>query len=447
MALISTNKRVLKEVLSVCPECITRVNAAYTEHGDNSVWLEKNCPQHGIFAVPIWDSKQDFIKWTQPNTPQLPVLPSKPQDKLCPYDCGLCVNHQQATCCVLLEVTSRCDLNCPVCFASSNASGCDVPLQQISEWYDMLLAHGGPFNIQLSGGEPTMRDDLAELIRLGRDKGFSFFQLNTNGLRISRDPKYLQALADAGLNTVFLQFDSLQSAANRALRGRDVISDKIQAIQNCGKFGLGVVLVPTVCRNINDDQLGEILRFAASQMPVVRGVHFQPLAFFGRVSGLERKSSHITIPQLLNDIQQQTDGALQRTDFLPAGAEHPLCSFHASYTVRGNHWSLQQMEKGSCCCGGSDAARKKVAQQWSASPQREISACCCGTDTSTLDAFLTDYQSHTLAISGMAFQDVWSLDLERLCRCYIHVVSPKGTLIPFCSYNLTAADGTPLHRK
>ena len=105
------------------------------------------------------------------------------------------------------------------------------------------------------------------------------------------------------------------------------------------------------------------------------------------------------------------------------------------------------MEKGSCCCGGSDAARKKVAQQWSASPQREISACCCGTDTSTLDAFLTDYQSNTLAISGMAFQDVWSLDLERLCRCYIHVVSPKGTLIPFCSYNLTAADGTPLHRK
>ena len=180
MALISTNKRVLKEVLSVCPECITRVNAAYTEHGDNSVWLEKTCPQHGIFAVPIWDSKQDFIKWTQPNTPQFPVFPSKPQDKLCPYDCGLCVNHQQATCCVLLEVTSRCDLNCPVCFASSNASGCDVPLQQISEWYDMLLAHGGPFNIQLSGGEPTMRDDLAELIRLGRDKGFSFFQLNTN---------------------------------------------------------------------------------------------------------------------------------------------------------------------------------------------------------------------------------------------------------------------------
>lgn len=440
----------LHETASVCPVCLARIPARYVEREDG-VRLEKRCARHGGFSVPVWDDAASFRSWVNRNPPQPPVGAAVPESRGCPYDCGLCENHRQATCCVLLEVTPRCDLGCPVCFADSGAGGCDVPLETISSWYDMLLEHGGPFNIQLSGGEPTIRDDLREIVAMGRRKGFGFFQLNTNGLRIARDLPYLLGLAEAGLNTVFLQFDGLSPESGAALRGRDVVREKIAAIKNCREAGLGVVLVPTVCRGVNDGELGAILDFAASQMPTVRGVHFQPISFFGRAGGLLPATGRMTIPKLLAEMETQTGGRLKAEDFLPGGAEHALCSFHASYTVEDGAWILQKAADSTCCCGAtSDAARKKVASQWSAPAESggsDCRGCFDGCELDALDAFLNQRRYETLAISGMAFQDVWTVDLERLCRCYIHVVSPEGTLIPFCAYNLTAEDGAALYRK
>ena len=219
------NEAVLIKTKSLCPACLKRVEAAYVRR-DNEVWLKKNCPEHGSFAVQVWPGEAEFLAWNRPNPAQPPTNPAYSEDKGCPYDCGLCENHRQATCCVLLEVTSRCNLCCPVCFAGASNAGADVPLERIADWYDMLLARGGPFNIQLSGGEPTVRDDLADIIQLGKSKGFTFFQLNTNGLRIAAQPSYLHELVRAGLSTVFLQFDSLQSDATVALRGRDILAEK-----------------------------------------------------------------------------------------------------------------------------------------------------------------------------------------------------------------------------
>ena len=168
--------------------------------------------------------------------------------KGCPYDCGICADHKQNTCCVLLEVTERCNLKCPICFASANEASfsLDPSLTEIGNWYDMLMDKGGPFNIQLSGGEPTMRDDLDQIIILGREKGFTFFQLNTNGIRIAQDETYLQSLVNAGLSTVFLQFDGFKDSTYEHLRGMSLLSIKKQAIENCKKENIGVVLVPTV---------------------------------------------------------------------------------------------------------------------------------------------------------------------------------------------------------
>jgi uncharacterized radical SAM superfamily Fe-S cluster-containing enzyme len=325
-------------------------------------------------------------------------------------------------------------------------------LETIANWYDRLLAQGGPFNIQLSGGEPTLRDDLPDIIRMGRKKGFSFFQLNTNGLRLAAEAGYAGQLAAAGLNTVFLQFDSLSAEACAALRGRDLRGAKNLAIAHCAPAGLGVVLVPTVCQGINDGELGAILDFAAAQTPAVRGVHFQPMSFFGRYRG-DPLADRLTIPELLKKIEAQTQGRLKAADFLPGGAEHPLCSFHAQYRLQNGQWEPLKGAGNSGCCGAasatSDAARRAVARQWSAAPELPQADGGPGCNLDSLNRFVEQFQEQereTLTVSGMAFQDAWNLDLQRLSRCYIHVLDATGALIPFCAYNLTGADGRNLYR-
>jgi uncharacterized radical SAM superfamily Fe-S cluster-containing enzyme len=452
------NRDLLGETRSVCPICLNTIDAQYQGH-DDIVSLVKTCPEHGSFETPVWEGVSNFRAWQERQNPaQAPTRPARRTERGCPYDCGLCERHVQATCCVLLEVTSRCDLHCPVCFASSDkgAASDDPPQQEITGWYDMLLAQGGPFNIQLSGGEPSMRDDLPELIRIGKEKGFTFFQINTNGLRIAGEPDYLHSLASAGLNTVFLQFDSLSSASCVALRGRDLVAEKKRAIENCAAEGLGVVLVPTIRSGVNDGELAGILECAVQYMPTVRGVHFQPMSFFGRYSG-DPAVDRITIPTLLKRIEEQSGGQLKANDFLPGGAEHPLCSFHANYTVQDGRWELQKSSGNSgCCCKGttgsttSDTARSTVAHRWSAVKKIPLKEYRGTYKLTSLDEFFESLQKKeqkTLAISGMAFQDAWNLDIQRLARCYIHVVSPAGGLIPFCAYNLSSKNGTTLYRR
>jgi uncharacterized radical SAM superfamily Fe-S cluster-containing enzyme len=439
--------------------CLERIDARYLAKGE-TVMLSKTCAKHGPFETPVWEGAEHFLVWrSRQNPAQRPANPARKTERGCPYDCGLCENHLQASCCVLLELSQRCDLHCPVCFASSGAAaGPDPSAETVGLWYDRLLAQGGPFNIQLSGGEPTLRSDLPELIRMGRAKGFSFFQLNTNGLRIAREPEYPEELAKAGLNTVFLQFDSLKSEACAALRGRDLVAEKLRALENCARAGLGVALVPTVRRGVNDAEIGDLIAFAAAHMPAVRGVHFQPMSFFGRYSG-DPSADRVTLSGLLALAERQSGGRIKAADFLPGGAEHPQCSFHARYRVRNGVWTLRKSSGNTGCCGAaeggsatSDAARNAVARRWSAvtslapaSPRGALE----GFNLDSLDRFVAaaeQQERETLEISGMAFQDAWTADLRRFSRCYINIVSAEGLLMPFCSYNLTAAGGKPLHR-
>lgn len=437
--------RVLKQTESVCPACLARIPAAYVAR-DGGVWLDKTCPAHGPFAARIWDSEDGFESWLQDSPTQPPHHPARRVDKGCPYDCGLCDAHQQASCCVLLEVTARCNLQCPVCYAAAqtDAPAPDPSLATIEGWYDMLLEHGGPFNIQLSGGEPTLRDDLPAIIRAGRQRGFPFFQLNTNGLRLSEDPAYLRALVKAGLSTVFLQFDSLRGEPTTKLRGRDLVAAKQEAVRQCAAAGVGVVLVPTVKGDCNLEELGAIVDFAAANMPAVRGVHFQPVSFFGRYND---NTGRVTIPTLLKALETQTGGRVQAAHFAPGGAEHALCTFHADYAVDGQNWTPQKGAATACCTPTSDRARDAVALKWTVPASQPVQwQGSSRYDLSSLDDFLHKRKTHTLALSGMAFQDAWTLDLERLRRCHVHIVSQNGELIPFCACNLTSQEGQALHR-
>jgi uncharacterized radical SAM superfamily Fe-S cluster-containing enzyme len=311
------------------------------------------------------------------------------------------------------------------------------------------LEKSGPQNIvQLSGGEPTMRDDLTEIIAVGRDIGFPFIQLNTNGVRLAEDPAYAAMLARAGLFSVFLQFDGTDDHVYRAIRGRALLEQKLRAIEHCAAAGLGIILVPTIVKDVNTDTIGAILKLALEYSPAVRGVHFQPAAYFGRHPEPPAAEERFTLPDLMRAIEQQTDGLIRADQFIPPGCEHPFCSFHGNF-LRQDDGSLKPLSIKStdCCCDneqenvGTGKAVSYVVNQWAA--PKPVS--CCATKDS-LDAFLENHRSYTFAISAMAFQDVWSLDLERVQECCIHVAAPDGRMIPFCLYNLTSADGTPLYR-
>ena len=438
---------IIGKTKSVCPVCLRVVDAQKRSERDG-VYLDKRCDEHGAFSALIWEGNlASYLRWNSENNAVDPPREGREPKKGCPNDCGLCTEHLRKGCCMLLELTRRCNLRCPVCFAAAGeGSALDLSMAEIERQYDYLMAHGGPFNIQLSGGEPTVWNDLPEIIRLGREKGFTFFQLNTNGLRLAAEPGYAETLRAAGLNTVFLQFDALDDSVYVTLRGRALLAEKKRCIEACAAAGLGVVLVPVIARGVNEDQVGAILRFALENVPAVRGVHFQPLSYFGRCA-LKRPDRPITIPKLLALIEEQTDGLLHASDFYGGGAESAYCSFHASYRIRedGSLKPLPRRQSGGCCCTSSDDSRTSVADQWSGSvPAFDGDSALA--ETSALDAFLEQARRSTFAVSGMVFQDAWNLDLERLRRCHICEVDSRYGMVPFCAYNLTDQSGEALYR-
>ena len=423
---------------SVCPVCLNKTKTSITVGNDGFIHMEKACPEHGFFDTLIWEGDGiSYLSWgdedVEGNAPKTAI----PAEKGCPHDCGLCTSHQSEGCCVLLELTKRCNLHCPVCFASAGAGPeTDLPKEEIIRQYDWLMAHGGPYNIQLSGGEPTMRDDLDEIIRL---------------------VPYLQKLKDAGVDLIYLQFDGTDDEIYRAIRGRDMMEIKEQAIANCEALGIGVLLVPVVIPELNLHRLGEIIAFAKSHIPTVKGVHFQPLSYFGRCEVPARELAEkccenaqtqwrITIPRMLKKIEEQTGGLLKASDFHGGGAESPYCSFHAAARVQpdGSLKILKKRTRSCCCPQPSSEAMNFVSQQWG---NEDPSFPDAEGDVSSLDLFLKQAINDTFTVSGMLFQDAWNLDLSRLRRCYICEADSERGMVPFCAYNLTDTNGKALYRK
>lgn len=457
---INDNEVLLGETESLCPVCLKRLSARRIGIGKN-VYLEKTCSEHGRTRVVIWRGKPSYQSWSV--TAKIPSYPLACETEVklgCPYDCGLCSEHRQRSCCVLLEVTQRCNLRCPVCFAEAGGVHADPDIGAIEGWYRKLLASGGPYNIQLSGGEPTVRDDLPEIIALGRSLGFSFIQLNTNGIRLATEPKYARILKQAGLSCVFLQFDGMNDVIYEKLRGKALLDTKMTAITRCVEQQLGVILVPTLMPGVNTGDIGNILQFAIANMPTVRGVHFQPISYFGRYPKEPAESDRITIPEVIYEIECQTGGMIKSSSLRPPGGENAYCSFHGNFFLMANGElkdCMQDTQTGCCKTQvAADAAQKAqsfVARRWAvsessraANTDKNIGKIDCDINVESLDEFLDRVNRYSFCVSGMAFQDVWNIDLERLKDCFIHVVSPDNRIIPFCAYNLTNVEGVPLYR-
>ncbi len=432
---------------SLCPVCLSRVPARRVAYGQE-VRLEKTCPEHGGFSTVIWRGEPGFSSWKRPKIPSCPPVCHTAVEAGCPFDCGLCPDHAQHTCTTLLEVTQRCNLGCPVCFAQSGRHSQDPDLDQLGRQLAHIRDTAGACTLQISGGEPTVREDLDRIVRLAAGQGFGLVQLNTNGLRFADDPGYAGALRKAGLESVFLQFDSLRDEAYVSLRGQPLRERKEKALETLVRAGLGIVLVPTLVPGVNTRDIGELIRFGLEHHPAVRGVHFQPVSYFGRYPHPPANDDRLTLPEIMRALEDQTQGLISSKDFLPPGCEHALCSFHATYMVTESG-GLQRL--GQTCCPSNpvkaaDGARQTVrmtARKWQGPALPDPSGLL---DVDDLDRFLLQARQQTFTVSAMAFQDVWNLDLERLRGCCIHVLAPDGRLIPFCAYNLTAADGRALYR-
>jgi uncharacterized radical SAM superfamily Fe-S cluster-containing enzyme len=461
---MTATQQLLAETESVCPVCLQTLAAQRVLEGDN-IYLSKHCTAHGHFKTILWRGIDSYRQWGgRGSRAARPPVSETTVERGCPHDCGLCPDHLQHTCCVLLEVTQRCNIKCPICFASAADGSTDPSLGEIETWLRLLLAHGSKVNIQLSGGEPTMRDDLPQIIALTRSLGFDFLQLNTNGIRLAKEAGYAQRLAEAGLDCVFLQFDGVSDEVYKHIRGARLLDLKIAAIDRCTKAGLGVVLVPTLVPGVNVGEIGKIVDFALARVPAVRAVHFQPISYFGRYPAPPAEADRLTLPEIMDEIEDQTGGRVHAADFSPGSAENAYCSFSGKFFV-GKDGTLRPSAEpaANACCGGDDTtsacgcgvpsrgddalrARQFVAAHWVTPEQRAASdEQQSGIDVTSLDAFLATRQ-HSFCISAMAFQDAWNLDLERLRECFIHVVAPDRRIVPFCAYNLTAISGESLYR-
>ena len=424
---------VIRNTRSVCPVCLKNLPAQLMQSGDGEIQITRQCPEHGTFSAPVWRGKMDFGLWTQYSEPL-----SGDAGIYCPGGCGICAEHEVGTCCCLLEVTRRCNLHCRFCFANGGTPEDDPGREEMKAAIRDIVRQCGQPLLQLSGGEPTLRDDLPELVRYAKEAGCSYVQVNTNGIRLAQDPDYVKRLKDAGLDIVFLQFDGTREDIYEILRGQPLLEVKKQAIFNCAVQRIGVTLVPTVVRDVNTDNLGDLISFARNMVPSVRGIHFQPVSYFGRYPDLPQAAQRYTLDELMADISDQANIPID--SFMPSRCDHPLCGFHANFLVdpKGGLRPLSSITHSAKSRGCARDNREYVARHWMRHPQ-EPEPAVAFSEEMDFDTFLYRIRHGSLTLSAMAFQDAMNLNVERLHRCSLHVYS-DGTVKPFCANYLTAME-------
>ena len=434
------------ETRSLCPICLRVIPARYEQRG-HEIFFNKRCPEHGFFETLFWRDAAMFFKWQKQAVHALKNAGLPCGQGKCPFNCGLCGEHEGKICTAVMEITYRCNLRCAVCFADTEKSSFDPSIEQIEAMYRTALRYGGVCSIQLCGGEPTLREDLPSIITLGKEMGFRHIQVNTNGLRLANEPEYALCLAEAGADLVYLQFDGVDDVIYKKIRGRRLLAEKCAAIEHCGRANLGVLLVPTVMPGLNLAHLGEIIEFAKKHMPVVKGVHFQPVSYFGRFPGNAPRNEHrCSLCDIIHALEEQTNGEITQAHLVPRKRFSPLCSFSALYYLppQGRLQSVTHAERNAFLDERTDFPQKANAftnKYWRMSlSQQERNG------GSPMREFRARLRTHTLAISGMGFQDVWNIDIGRLQGCCVSVISADAKAIPLCAFHLTSASGTRLYR-
>ena len=480
----------IKHTYSICPECLKKIDAeVFTEAG--KVLIEKSCPEHGTFRDIYWADLELYERFNQYHelgkgitNPTLQPCTTE-QNLNSVFRCGLCSNHKTSTILANIDITNRCNLHCPVCFANAKASGYvyEPSMEQIRNMM-LLLRNEKPvpcYAVQFSGGEPTVRKDLPEIISMAYELGFAHIQLATNGVKLAESVEYAKKLRDSGLNTVYLSFDGIGEAPYKKLRGFNAFPIKQNAIRNCRKAGLtSLTLVPTLEKGINDHQVGDIIRFASKELDIIKGINFQPVAFTGRINQAEREKRRITIPDLMKLVEEQTDGQICKEDWYPVPSVAPISRFITAmrnkevpvftihphcgaatyvYNDRGRLVPITNFVDIDGLLEFLDEVTPEIINTKS-SIQKSLlvskvlnkipSFVAKDKGPKTLDILrlminffmkgtsesAKPFHRNSLFLGAMHFQDPYNLDLERVQRCGIHYATPDGRIIPFCSYNI-----------
>ncbi len=461
---------------SLCPECLKVITAeVYSE--DGRVMIRKTCPEHGETVEVYWGDVELFKKAYRFGHDGPGIENPIVDDSKCPFSCGLCKIHKSQTALLNIVLTNRCDLACWYCFFYARRAGYvyEPTLEQIREMIRVArsIRPVATNAVQLTGGEPTLRDDLIDIIKMIREEGVEHVQLNTNGIRLAREADFAKKVREAGCNTVYLSFDGVDEKTNP--KNHPEIS---KILENCRKAELGIVLVPTVIKGVNDHQVGEIVRFGAKNIDIIRGVNFQPVSLVGSMPRREREKVRITIPDVIIRLEEQTDGEISREDFYPVPSVTPISHFVEAITGMPQyelttHWACgmatyvfvddngklipitrfidveglfeyleekaeelkhSKIKKIKALKGLIDL--RKFVDQSKAPKGFDISKILFDVLVRHDYTALGEFHARSLFIGMMHFQDLYNYDIERVKRCEIHYATPDGRIIPFCTFNV-----------
>ncbi len=474
----------MRSTKSLCPECLAVIDGWILEENGKMI-LEKTCKKHGYFEDIYWSDAEQFRRFEHYWHDGEGIFNPNCNDSNCPHSCGICTSHKTSTILANIDVTNRCNQVCPVCFANASVSGYlyEPTLSQIRGMMEMLR-NEKPVPcpaVQFAGGEPTMREDIVQIIKMANEFKFTQIQMATNGVKLATSLEFCRQLNSAGLHTVYLQFDGVTPEPYITNRGYNALPIKLKAIENCRAGGLtSISLVPTLAKGVNDMQVGDIIRFAAKNLDAVKGVNFQPISFAGRINKKERLEKRITISDLFKLLAEQTDGAITGDDFYPVPFVVPISHFVAAeegvpnieFTVHPHcgtgtyiyiedgrmipitHFIdveglLEHIDElalnGDKWIGKSLGKIKRIGSLISALP-KYIDAAKAPKSIDVKKLFIDvlkegtgeatkEFHRHTLFIGSMHFMDLYNMDLERTKRCGVHYATPDGRIIPFCTYN------------
>lgn len=450
MALPQRDYRVLEYTSSLCAVCRERIDAKIVER-DGSVYLQKHCPRHGEQTVLREKHAGFFRERTRFDKPGTVSQTQTPIEKGCPWDCGLCPDHEQHTCIGIIEVTKECDLRCPACYASPHPNGM-LDLERIERMMDFFKESesGQAEVLQISGGEPTLHPRILDILTMAMGKGFKYVMLNTNGVRIARDGDLAGALGALGPGfEVYLQFDGLTPETSMALRGADLTRVRMEAVKRLGGAGVATTLVTMVDKGVNEKEIGPILRLGM-ESPTVRGVNLQPVAFF-REPAAQLGKGRVTLTDILEAIEDQMGGELTMSDFVPLPcdvervaltflyrsgkrflpitrkvdiAKHldrirNTFAFHADEFVEKA--GLGGPTECACAEGFLRAIRPLIPKRRGiATPEEKV----------------RHFNTNVFRVSVSSFVDPEGFDLKSMQRECVHVITPDLKKIPFSAYNM-----------
>lgn len=433
---------------SLCSKCLAVVDAKLILQNGH-VFMVKQCLEHGAEKVLVstdyeyWKQTRQFLK-----PGQMPYQWNTEIKHGCPYDCGLCPDHEQHSCVTLLEITDRCNLTCPTCFASSSpTTGSHRSLEQVEAMLDAIVKNEKePDVVQISGGEPTIHPQFFEIMDAAKKRPIKHLMLNTNGVRMAKDRAFVERLANYGAGfEVYLQFDSLTAKTQQVLRGEDLREIRLDALRHLNEFNISTTLVCVVRRGLNENELGDIIEFAQKQ-PCVRGVTFQPVQEAGRVENYNAKKDRLTLSEVRSSILEQyptfTPQDLIPVPCHPDGIMMGYSLKHEGHLIPLSHFvdpTQLLLEQGQVNTIRHEMKEKLFeAFALNHSPESGMnsmgSLLCCLPEFEIPESISYQNLFRLLIID---FMDVDTLDIRSVKRSCIHIVHPETlNIIPFDTYNL-----------